>query len=139
MQEFMEKFDKTIKTEKHASFVEAVREIGEFICEKSGLDYEILGPFGLRCEIALWIVDKTQSRKDLNSYVRYSIVITPHNIDDVWCLYYDTGDIDTSFPKGSIGFMNGFDNIVKKLPKTLDEVWELMQKLEKERSQEVQK
>ena len=40
--------------------LEIRKEICKYICERTGYDYEILGPFGLRAQSSLWIVDKTK-------------------------------------------------------------------------------
>lgn len=112
-------------------FHEALKEIGEYICERTGYDYEILGPFGLRCESGLWIVDKTKDRKELSDYIVWSLSVCPHHEEDyrVQYLTYDTGRKKEGYQKGSLGYANGFDNIEEVLPDTIEEVWELMKRL----------
>ena len=71
---------------------DALKEIGEYICERTGYDYEILGPFGLRNNSSLWIVDKTKDRKELNEYIVWSISVCPYRNEDNQTQYltYDT-------------------------------------------------
>ena len=110
---------------------DALKEIGEYICERTGYDYEILGPFGLRAESSLWIVDKTKDRKDLDTYVVWSLSVCPHFQNDGHTQYltYDTYKKRGNYHPNSIGAMNGFDNIEEILPDTIEEVWELMKSL----------
>lgn len=108
---------------------DALKEIGEYICERTGYDYEILGPFGLRAQSSLWIVDETKDRKSLNEYIVWSISVCPHYDGDNQYLTYDTGKKMGAYHPNSLGAMNGFDNVEEILPDTVEEVWELMKSL----------
>ena len=109
---------------------DALKEIGEYICENTGYDYEILGPFGMRANSSLWIVDKTKDRQnDLMNYIVWSISVCPHTNDEGEYLTYDTGKKKGNYDPRSIGALNGFDNIEEILPDTIEEVWELMKQL----------
>lgn len=110
----------------------ALKEIGEYICERTGYDYEILGPFGMRANSSLWIVDKTKDRKELMDYVVWSISVSPHFDGDDMYLTYDTGKKRGNYAPMSIGALNGFDNVEEMLPDTIEEVWEIMKKLKEE-------
>ena len=109
----------------------ALEEIGKYICERTGYDYEILGPFGIRAQSSLWIVDKTKDRKDLNDYVVWSLSVSPNYEDNGHTQYltYDTYKKKGKYHPNSIGALNGLDNIEEVLPDTVEEVWELMKSL----------
>lgn len=112
---------------------DALKEIGEYICERTGYDYEILGPFGMRASSSLWIVDKTKDRKELMDYVVWSITVCSHyDEDDNVYLTYDTGKKKGNYDPMSIGALNGFDNVEEILPDTIDEVWEIMKSKKEE-------
>lgn len=110
---------------------DALKEISKYICERTGYDYEILGPFGLRAQSSLWIVDKTKSRKDLSAYIIWSLSVSPHYEDNGHTQYltYDTGKKQGNYHPNSLGALNGFDNVEDILPDTIEEVWELMKSL----------
>ena len=110
---------------------EALKEIGKYICEKTGYDYEILGPFGLRRQSSLWIVDKTKDRENLNTYIIWSLSVCPHSSDDnhTQFLTYDTGKKQGKYHPNSLGALNGYDNVEDVLPDTIEEVWEIMKSL----------
>ena len=112
-------------------FHDALKEIGEYICERTGYDYEILGPFGLRNESGLWIVDKTKDRKELSDYIVWSLHVSPRYENDGHMQYltYDTGKRQGNYHPNSLGALNGFDKVEEMLPDTIEEVWELMKNL----------
>lgn len=119
------RIDKLVSPHYH----DALNEIGKYICERTGYNYEILGPFGMRASSSLWIVDKNKDRKDLMDYVVYSISVCPKYDGDNVYLTYDTGEKKGNYDPMSIGALNGFDNVEEVLPDTIEEVWELMKKL----------
>lgn len=109
---------------------DALKEIGEYICKQTGYGYEILGPFGLRANSSLWIVDKTRDRRyEFDKYIIWSISVCPHYDDNKMYLTYDTGRKQGNYNPNSLGAMNGFDNVEEVLPDTIEEVWELMKSL----------
>ncbi len=127
--EQIERLEKRLYKLEYPHFHDALKEIGEYICSKTGYDYEILGPFGLRCQSSLWIVDKTKDRKEnLVDYVVYSLSVTAKYNEDSHTQYlvYDTGEKKPGYHPNSLGAMNGFDNVEAILPDTIEEVWEIM-------------
>ena len=128
--EQIERLHKRLDKLEYPHFHDALKEIGEYICEKTGYEYEILGPFGLRCQSSLWIVDKTKDRKNLMDYIVWSLSITAKtNSDNTQYLMYDTGEKKSGYHPDSLGAMNGFDNVEAILPDTIEEVWEIMKKM----------
>lgn len=126
----IDRLEKRLDKLEYPHFHDALKEIGKYICEKTGYEYEILGPFGLRCQSSLWIVDKTKDRKNLMDYIVWSLSITAKtNGDNTQYLMYDTGEKKSGYHPNSLGAMNGFDNVEAILPDTIEEVWEIMKKM----------
>lgn len=87
----------------------AIAALAVDIEEATGKQTEISGPFGLRAEIYLRAGDDY-------------IIITPEFPEEKIELYYDTGEFTSEYAPGTIGGMNGMNNIRARLPETLDEI-----------------
>lgn len=115
----------------HANLVIPLAEILTPLlgCDK----YEILGPFGLRCETSIWFKKNGSTAK----YCDYSLSVTVHHeFEDNreykkrYCsppmnkvfLRYDTYKRDESYENGSIGALNGFNKIEAPLPDSIEEI-----------------
>ena len=127
----IERLKKRIDKLVYPHYHNALEEIGKYICERTGYGYEILGPFGIKAQSSLWIIDKTKDRKDLNAYVVWSLSVSPNYEDNGHTQYltYDTYKKKGYYHQNSIGALNGLDNIEEVLPDTIEEVWEVMKSL----------
>lgn len=126
----IERLEKKVDKLAYPHWHDALKEIGEYICKQTGYDYEILGPFGLRANTSLWIVDKTKDRRDeFDKYIIWRLSVCPHYAENNMYLTYDTGRKQGNYNQNSLGAMNGFDNVEEVLPDTIEEVWELMKSL----------
>jgi len=91
-----------------------VREVGM----RLNMEYEVSGVFGLRLECYITVKDEN------NSYI---CCTTPGFCgDEFFSLYYDTGERI----KPRHNDLNGFDNVVKPLPESIEELIELMKERE---------
>lgn len=68
--------------------------------------YEILGPFGLNCELSIWFF-KTQTPPQENTVEQIVYSLTFHGHNEVW-----TGKESNLYSKGSIGYLNGDNRIM---------------------------
>lgn len=92
------------------------------------LPWKIYGPFGLGCETTIYLFCS-----DCHNIVKgetYSITVHPQiNISEgnvnIY-LTYNTGEIENKFAKGTIGYLNGFNNVEAKLPDSIDEIVKLL-------------
>lgn len=87
--------------------------------EYLGEHMEVGGPYGLRAEVVI-------------SSSSYILTITPSFTDGKLSLYYDTGRANERHPAGSIGAMNGFNNVQAPLPDTFAEIVGVMSRIEPE-------
>lgn len=129
--EQIERLHKRLDKLKYPHFHDALKEIGEYICERTGYEYRILGPFGLRCESSLWIVDpkKDKGETGVSNIVWSLCVNAKSNKDNTQYLVYDTGEQKSGYHPNSLGALNGFNNVEAILPNTIEEVWEIMKKM----------
>lgn len=130
----IERLEKRLDKLEYPHFHDALKEIGEYICSKTGYEYKILGPFGLRCESSLWIVDpnKDKGKHGVGNIVWSICVNSKTNEDNTQYLVYDTGEKKPGYHPNSLGALNGFDNVEAILPDTIEEVWEIMKNKRKE-------
>lgn len=127
----IDRLEKRLDKLEYPHFHDALKEIGEYICERTGYEYRILGPFGLRCESSLWIIDPNKDKGELGiGNIVWSICVNSHtNEDNTQYLVYDTGEKKSGYHPNSLGVMNGFDNVEAILPDTIEEVWDIMKKM----------
>lgn len=101
--------------------IELVKPICEAIAQKEHLcldEDERYLTFGLRGECPVFFKDYLGKRVG-------GITFTYDFDDDNGArLFYDTGKRMGIHERGSIGYLNGFDNIVEPLPNTLEEIIE---------------
>lgn len=91
--------------------------------EKTGMKARVSGPFGLRAECPIYL------NEDAGKGEGYFIVIIPSFKRDTLELYYDTGETKIRFDPGTIGDINGFNNVIQRLPDTLDEIIQCLIKI----------
>ena len=103
------------------------------------VEYEILGPFGLRNEACIRFKKKAGNAK----YGDYCLRVTLHcdyNDDSLYkgeylsrtkknvVLKYDTGARDNSYEPNSLGELNGFNKIEAVLPDDLNEIVKIIRR-----------
>ena len=104
---------------------------------KSRLDkkaYEIYGPFGCECETSIYFSDYGKDGNiEITKVPTLSLTVRPqwkHN--DIYTrttefkLTYWTGDKTNEYAKGTIGELNGLNNVFAPLPTDIDEIIKLL-------------
>ena len=101
--------------------------------------YEILGPFGLRGETSIWFKKPNSTAQ----YCDYRLCLTVETKYDKnytykgsYCspvmnevyLSYDTGKRNNEYQEGSIGYLNGYNNVEAPLPESIDEIVKIIKK-----------
>ncbi len=105
-------------------------------CER----YKIYGPFGLRASTSICFM---KQGSDETGYILSLTMRTDYNEDalykDRYCpattksvqLFYDTFKRTKQYPEGSIGELNGFNNIEAPLPDDLQDIVKILKQQEK--------
>lgn len=102
-----------------------VDPLAQELAARAGLCYTVYGPFGLRCETTIYLCSDLS--KSITEQVTRSITLTPgHDAEDNYVIYYDTGEVDEGYQKGSVGYLNGFQYKTAQLPDTIEEVEALL-------------
>jgi len=94
----------------------AVVPLAQDLEQATGLKATISGPFGLRAECVISL------NKDGAEGERKYLVLTPCFKDNSITLFYDTGETRKRFEPLTLGDYNGFNNVQKELPESLEEI-----------------
>lgn len=108
------------------SWYDTVNALAERLANHYGLQYKIYGPFGLNCEVSIHLVsdvDISMMKQD-----SYSLFLRPNGN---WLRYF-TGETTNQYPSGSIGDLNGDNNIYAPLPVEFEEILKLVRFCKKE-------
>lgn len=117
------KADKAVSKIRMPSIYDGIIEpLAKKLSEHFGMPYEIFGPFGLECETTIYL------RKDMNLSIcdqpTISLVLRP-DFDENW-IAYNTGEKVMRYPKGSVGDMNGYNDVYALLPVEFEEILKLV-------------
>lgn len=116
--------------EKTCSWLEMVIDpIAMELCDHTGHKcFEIYGPFGLRAETTIYLMDA--DKPDIIHNDTWSITLTPDfdfmGEEPDFHLRYDTGRITEEYPRNSIGGLNNFGHETALLPDTIEEMAKLL-------------
>ena len=82
--------------------------------------------FGLRCETFVSWVDG-DPEEDMYEKTVYMLCVTPDSTKpEDFALSYDTGEHKGRYAAGTIGYLNGFDNVTAPLPLDAEKVAEIL-------------
>ena len=96
---------------------------------KEYIEVEYMGPFGLGCE---WVIKfiKPGNEKDRISF-HTDFTKNEKGERNGFCMMYPTGEKTNEFKPGTIGYVNGFNNIREKLPMDIDEIMKIVKEKNK--------
>lgn len=102
----------------------AIVSLAADLGERIGQTARASGPFGLRAECPIYINEKGKPGE------RRVIYLTPwfdsSKGETELMLYYDTGETKNDYAPGTLGEINGMNNVMKRLPDTLEEIISLL-------------
>lgn len=102
-----------------------VEPLAAALASLTGLSWEICGPFGLRTETSIYL--REDMSRSITEQTTRSIHLVPmHNKDGGYVIHYETGEIDNSYQKGSLGERNGMNRKTAPLPDTIEEIEKLL-------------
>lgn len=102
-----------------------VDPLAQELAARTGLCYEIYGPFGLRCETSIYLREDMSKR--ITEQETRSIYLVPvHDEDGNYVIHYETGETKDGYQKGSIGYLNGMHRKTAPLPDTIEEIEALL-------------
>ena len=122
----VEKLEQQLNKLPYTCWVDGVVEpIAKILAERTGLHWDIYGPFGVMCETSIYLM----KNKDVSITKQKTLAIRlePHfdqHGDLIIC--YRTGETTNEYPKGSIGWMNGMNCETAPLPDTIEEIQALL-------------
>lgn len=108
------------------SWVEGIVEpLATALSARTGLSWKIYGPFGLRLATSIYLREDT-SRSITEQTTRSIHLVPMHNGEGGYILHYETGEIDGSYQKGSLGERNSMNRKTAPLPDTIEEIEKLL-------------
>lgn len=125
----MNKYEKTYNeiSKKHPQarwFDIAVVALAVDLEEATGLKARVSGPFGLRAECPIYLNEEGEPGERKVIYITPWFDSTKGETELV--LYYDTGEVKNNYAPGTLGELNGMNNVMERLPDTLEEIVALL-------------
>ncbi len=96
--------------------------IANAIAEKTGTNAEVLGPAGLACRYFLSFTHKVTDRQ----LYSLSLQVNVKPGTGEFSVAYETGRTTNRYQAGTIGYMNGLNNVTEPLPDTLEETIKIL-------------
>lgn len=110
--------------EKSGWVTQIVIPLAKKLAEHFGLSYEIYGPFGLGAETSIYL--REDMKKSICEADTWHITLCPRFTEEGDRLYYKTGEQTNEYAQGSIGWLNGFNDVLAPLPDDFEEILKLM-------------
>lgn len=109
---------------------QVIEPLAKQLSKELGMPYEIYGPFGLGSETSIFFFPggKVGSITKLDTY---GITLHPASrhcedwkvpYEERFYLSYNTGEKRNDYPEGTIGYLNGFNNVEAELPDSMEEI-----------------
>lgn len=109
---------------KYPNWIEDIVEVlAQRLAEKLNKKYAIYGPFGLRAETTIYLIN--DEKKSITEQETWSITLTPGDLTKGE-IFYDTGEKTNDFSPNTTGAINGMNNVREPLPETIDEIVALL-------------
>ena len=125
-QTHVEKLEQQLNKLPHTGWVDGVVEpLAKVLAERTGLHWDIYGPFGVMCETSIYLMrDKDIS---ITKQKTLAIRLEPHyDAHGDLIVRYRTCETTNEYQKGSIGWMNGMNCVTEPLPDTIKEIQALL-------------
>lgn len=113
-----------------------IKPLARAIKERCGFKaFEIYGPFGLECEISVYFANEGKDGDIAICEVEtwgLTLHVRCKDFAEVTHLEYWTGETTDEYAKGTIGELNGMNNIYAKLPTDLEEIVKVLRHSKRE-------
>ena len=102
---------------------EIIHPLAQQLAMRMNKKYDIYGPFGLGCRTSIYLFD--DENKSITDQDTWSITLLPDDLRN-GIIRYETGEMKKEYASGTIGEMNGFNNITADVPDTIEEIEKLL-------------
>lgn len=98
--------------------------LADELARRTGKHPQLSGPAGLGSKLTIALVDDPDKR----SYEQDSLKITVEPVfeDDHMVFNYETGAVSDRYEPGTVGYVNGLNNITARLPDSVEEILGLL-------------
>ncbi len=120
-----ERIREELRKKESVSWMDGViKPLAEALAKETGLRSKVSGPCGICCQVYITLCeDPTRSFLGQD---HKTITLQPDFSEDGLVFRYETGEVTERFAKGTVGAMNGMNNVTEILPSSLDEILKLM-------------
>lgn len=101
-----------------------IKPLAAALAEATGLYWKVTGPCGICCRVYIDLCKDPDEPVLFQSHKE--IILQPDFTDDGLTIMYETGETTDRFAKGSVGALNGMNNVKKPLPNSVDEILKIM-------------
>ena len=94
--------------------------LADELARRAGKKAQVFGPCGIGAKVVISLVDDLEKR----SYEQDSLELTlePEHQDGRWEIRYETGERTDLYEPGTVGFINGLNNVTAPLPDSVGEI-----------------
>ncbi len=101
-----------------------IKPLAAALAEATGLYWKVTGPCGICCRVYIDLCKDPD--EPVLFQIHKEIILQPDFTDDGLTIMYETGETTDRFAKGSVGALNGMNNVKKPLPNSVDEILKIM-------------
>ena len=118
-------YNEAVKKNKRARWYDtAIMALATDLQQATGLTAKASGPFGLRAECPIYLNEGGGTGERKVIYITPNFESSPAGTR--LTLYYDTGETTKTYAPGTMGDLNGFNNLSERLPDTLEDILPLL-------------
>lgn len=103
---------------------EVAKPLGDLLAEQTGKYAYVCGPQGIRSAVTIYLMDDRS--KSIIDHESLSITIIPDFEGDNMVFRYETGEKENDFAPGSIGYINGMNNVTAELSDNMEKILKLL-------------
>ena len=118
-----DKITKLCVNERPSIHCNLIVPLAKKLSEHFDMPYEIYGPFGTECETSIYL--RKDMSKSISEQPTVSLTLRP-SWETTW-LTYNTGEKIKRYPKGSVGDLNGLNDVYAPLPMEFEEILKLVE------------
>lgn len=112
---------------KYGSWTEDVLlPLADELERRTGKKAQIFGPAGISSRVMVALLDHPERRRTEQDSLE--LTVEPDFSGDHMVLHYETGERSDRYKHGTVGFINGLNNITAPLPDSVEEILALFRK-----------
>lgn len=99
---------------------EVIAPLADELAKRTGRHPLVLGPCGIGAKVTICLTDDPEAK--WTEQDRLELTIEPDFVDGRMVFNYETGELSDRYEPGTVGYVNGLNNITARLPDSVDEI-----------------